>query len=289
MIRYGTCSWKYDSWKGIVYPDKEKFNHLEEYSKHFNTVEIDQWFWSLFSLKKVTLPDKNVVKSYAESVPADFKFTIKIPNSITLTHFYNKDKTQPLVANPYFLNRELFDAFLDTLTSMYEKIGVLMFQFEYLNKLKMSGVKEFIKRFEEFLASINKSFIYGIEIRNPNYITSDYFSFLERNGIAMVFLQGYYMPPIWEVYEKMKSYLNATTVIRLHGPDRSGIEEKAKGNWSAIIEPKDAELRKAVHMINEINDKGVDLFVNVNNHYEGSAPLTIERVRGGFSGVSDKK
>lgn len=278
MIRYGTCSWKYDSWKGIVYPDKENFNHLEEYSKHFNTVEIDQWFWSLFSLKKTILPDKNVVKAYAESVPGDFKFTIKIPNSITLTHFYNKDKTQPLVANPYFLNPDLFNAFLDTLTPMIEKIGVLMFQFEYLNKLKMSNVKEFIKRFEEFLASINRSFIYGIEIRNPNYLTNDYFSFLERNGLTMIFLQGYYMPPIWEVYEKMKSYIKTTTVIRLHGPDRSGIEEKAKGNWSTIIEPKENELTKVIKMINNINEKGVDLFVNVNNHYEGSAPLTIGRV-----------
>ena len=52
MLRIGTCSWKYDSWKGIVYPDKEEINFLEEYSKHFNTVEVDQWFWSLFEPKK---------------------------------------------------------------------------------------------------------------------------------------------------------------------------------------------------------------------------------------------
>jgi uncharacterized protein YecE (DUF72 family) len=58
----GTCSWKYDSWKGIVYPEFGDFNYLEEYSKKYNTVEIDQWFWSLFPNNKVTLPKKNVVR-----------------------------------------------------------------------------------------------------------------------------------------------------------------------------------------------------------------------------------
>ena len=42
MLHIGTCSWKYDFWKGIIYPDKEKFNFLGEYSKHYNTVEVDQ-------------------------------------------------------------------------------------------------------------------------------------------------------------------------------------------------------------------------------------------------------
>lgn len=54
-LRFGTCSWKYDSWKGIVYPEFGDFNYLEEYSKMFNTVEIDQWFWSL-SNNRVKLP-----------------------------------------------------------------------------------------------------------------------------------------------------------------------------------------------------------------------------------------
>ena len=43
MLRIGTCSWKYESWKGIVYPEFGDFNFLEEYSKTFNTVEVDQW------------------------------------------------------------------------------------------------------------------------------------------------------------------------------------------------------------------------------------------------------
>ena len=46
-IHVGTCSWKYDSLKGIIYPEFGEINYLEEYAKHYKTVEVDQWFWSL--------------------------------------------------------------------------------------------------------------------------------------------------------------------------------------------------------------------------------------------------
>ena len=53
-IRIGTCSWKYDSWRGLVYRDQAKKNYLQEYSELYDTVEIDQWFWSLFGTGKVS-------------------------------------------------------------------------------------------------------------------------------------------------------------------------------------------------------------------------------------------
>ena len=278
MIRIGTCSWKYDSWKSIVYPDKEKFNYLQEYAKHFNTVEVDQWFWSLFESKKPALPKDNDVKSYTESVPDNFRFTIKIPNSITLTHFYNKSKTEELKPNPYFLNKDLFEKFFETLKPMKKKLGVLMFQFEYLNKQKLSGLTEFIDRFEGFIEGIDKKYVYGIELRNPNYLKEPFFEFLERNKLATVFLLGYYMPPIWQVFDEYKDKIKSTAVIRLHGPDRSGIEKKTGSIWNQIVEPKDDELDKVAEIIHYLKNKKVDTYVNVNNHFEGSAPLTIQKI-----------
>jgi uncharacterized protein YecE (DUF72 family) len=278
MIRIGTCSWKYDSWKSIVYPDKDKFNYLEEYSKHFNTVEIDQWFWALFEPRKVLLPKDSDVKSYSESVPDEFRFSIKIPNAITLTHFYNKNKTEELKPNPFFLKPDLFEKFLETIKPMKKSIGVMMFQFEYLNKQKISGLTEFLDKLETFIETIDKKYVYAVEIRNPNFLKKPFFEFLERNKLAMVFLQGYYMPPIWEVFNEYKDYIKSTAVIRLHGPDRSGIEKKTGSIWNQIVEPKDEELDKAAEIIYYLKNKNVDTYVNVNNHYEGSAPLTINKI-----------
>jgi uncharacterized protein YecE (DUF72 family) len=135
----GTCSWKYDSWQGLIYPEKKPFNYLEEYSKHYNCVEVDQWFWSLFSGDKIVLPKPEVVQEYADSVPDDFTFSVKAPNSLTLTHHYKKKKTDILTANPHFLSTELMLSFLKLVEPLHNNLGPLIFQFEYLNKVKMPG------------------------------------------------------------------------------------------------------------------------------------------------------
>jgi len=280
MLRFGTCSWKYDSWKGIVYTDSISKNYLKEYSQKFDTVEIDQWFWSLFPPSKVLLPQKKVVEEYKKSVPPDFLFTIKVPNSITLTHFYKNSKDDQLIPNPYFLSIEIFNEFLSAINPIKNQIGCLIFQFEYLNKQKMSSLSQFQAKFTEFHRQLEKNIpAIGIEIRNPNYLNESYFKFLSELKLAPVFLDGYYMPLATEIYSKFKKFINNLTVIRLHGPDRKSIEKMANENWNQIYLSRDIEIKSIVEMINELQNKEVDLFVNVNNHFEGSAPLTIEKIK----------
>lgn len=279
QIYFATCSWKYDSWKGIIYPDEKKFNWLEEYAKHFKSVEIDQWFWSLFDEKKIGMPKKDDVINYSNSVPEDFKFTIKMPNSITLTHFYKKKKADPLIANPHFFSPKLMEDFLEIIEPMKNKIGALMFQFEYLNREKMSSQTEFLDRLENFLTNIERSLPLAIEIRNPNYLNKNYFEFIDREKLSHVFLHGYYMPSAFEIYSKFNMFVQRFSVLRLHGPDRSGIEELTDNTWDKIVQPKDEELNKIVEMILSLKRKEVDIFINVNNHYEGSAPLTIAKLK----------
>ncbi len=280
MIRFGTCSWKYDSWRGILYSDEVNINYLKEYSSHYSTVEIDQWFWSLYAPDKVVLPNTKTVEDYKNSVPKDFFFTIKVPNSITLTHFYNRDKKEPLIVNPYFLSINIFEDFLETLKPIKENIGCLILQFEYLNKQKMNSFSAFQEKIYEFRSSLpNDIPPIGIEIRNPNYLIQQYFEFLQDLKFINVFLEGYYMPPAAGVYEHFKNYIQDMSIIRLHGPDRKGIEKIAIDDWNKIYIDREKEINLIVEMIKDLNNKKVDLFVNVNNHFEGSAPLTIERIK----------
>jgi uncharacterized protein YecE (DUF72 family) len=279
MIRYGTCSWKYDSWQGIIYSANARNNYLAEYSQKLSSVEIDQWFWSLFGPGKTALPSPATVKEYAESVPDNFRFTIKVPNTLTLTHYYRKSKTDPLEENPHFLSNDFFKKFADLLEPLHDKIALLMFQFEYLNKQKMESQGLFLNRFSRFLAANNQSLPIGLEIRNPNYLNRPYFDFLQRNGLSHVFCQGYYMPPVWQSAEKYLEMLQSPVVIRLMGPDRSDIEEVSKGNWNKLYEPKDDELAKITEVIRKMKARNLDIYINVNNHYEGSAPLTIDKVK----------
>ncbi len=139
--------------KELFIPRSNSKNYLNEYSRKFDTVEIDQWFWSLFPPSKVVLPQKKVVEGYKKSVSADFLFTIKVPNSITLTHFYKDSKEDQLKPNPFFLSTELFNEFLNSIEPIRNQVGCLMFQFEYLNKQKMNSLSEFQTKFSELYKS----------------------------------------------------------------------------------------------------------------------------------------
>jgi len=139
-LRLGTCSWKYDSWKGLVYDVDKTYqagDYLTDYARYFGSVEVDQWFWSLFP-GGVRLPNPATVQQYTESVPEDFRFTVKVPNAVTLTHYYAKQpKGSASYANkpnPHFLDVEVFEEFLEFLQPMKEQLGPIMFQFEYVRQ-----------------------------------------------------------------------------------------------------------------------------------------------------------
>jgi uncharacterized protein YecE (DUF72 family) len=134
-LRVGTCSWKYDSWKGLYYEEAKKYRpdeYLSDYAKHLNSVEVDQWFWSLFP-NSLRLPEARAVKAYAESVPDDFIFTVKAPNSLTLTHFYAKQPKHYADfagnTNIHFLDNDLLYRFLERLSPMGKKLGPISIAF----------------------------------------------------------------------------------------------------------------------------------------------------------------
>ncbi len=272
-LHIGTCSWKYDSWEGLVYSKKKPANYLQEYSQHYNTVEVDQWFWSLFGEDKVVLPKPSVVKEYVASVPQNFIFCVKVPNSITLTHYYKKR-----IANKHFLSVDLMNRFLDSIESLHENLGPLVFQFEYLNKQKMSGASEFMDRFGVFIEQLPADLTYCIELRNPSWLEKRYFDFLIEKKLHHVFLQGYYMPSIFDLYRKHQEQIIDATVIRLHGPDRKGIEKQTGKDWSQIVAPKMADIENLAKMVADLQSRNVKAYIYVNNHFEGSAPRTITKI-----------
>ena len=283
FLRIGTCSWKFDSWKGLYYEAGKSYrseDYLPDYAKYLNSVEIDQWFCSLFPGTQ-RLPELSVVKTYADSVPDDFVFTIKVPNSVTLTHFYKKQSRQNQAyagqPNEHFLDIELFEKFLEKLTLMGKKLGPLMFQFEYLNKKKMASKEEFFDKFGRFISKAPKGYAYAVETRNPNYLSPEFFNFLKEFNLGFVFLDGYYMPPLGEVFARFDPATSDFAIIRLHGGDRMEIEETTGKVWNKVAVPKPKGLESASRIVRANRQRGMRTFVNVNNHYEGSAPLTIDR------------
>lgn len=284
LVRIGTCSWKYESWTGLLYPEGQRLSpddYLVHYARRLKTVEVDQWFWSLFP-SGVRLPDPRTVTAYAAEVPDDFEFTIKAPNSLTLTHYYQRQSAQYREfagrENEHFLSVDLGLRFLDSLAPLGSKVGPVMFQFEYLNKKKMPSKSPFLQKLHDFFTHLPPTYRYAIECRNPAYLDAEYFAFLREHRLGFVFLDGYYMPPMSAVFPKFDIVTSDHVIIRLHGPDRGKIEAETGSNWDRRIDPHEDRLQAVVGLLDHTISRGVRTYVNVNNHYEGSAPRTIDRL-----------
>jgi len=275
-LHIGTCSWKYPSWQGLVYSSRDPENYLREYAEKYSTVEVDQWFWSL-GKSGAALPKRETVAEYDMATPADFRFTIKCPNAITLTHQYGR-KGEPLQANPRFLDEEFFNSFLESVTALVPKTGLFIFQFEYLNRDKMAAREAFMDQLENFLDRLPADLPYAVEIRNPKWIDARWFELLRKHAVAPVLLQGYWMDDVAKTIDTHESRLGGTLCIRLHGEDREGMEERTGSDWSRIVRPKDHELAAIMGSVHRLLASDRKVFLNVNNHYEGSAPLTIGKL-----------
>ncbi len=278
-LHFATCSWKYPSWADIVYSAPKGINYLAEYARKFDSVEIDQWFWSLFSADRIQLPKAADVQAYREAVPDTFRFTIKAPNSITQPQIHGTGKTA--AQNPHFLSLSLMDQFLELIRPLHQVTGAVFLQFEYLNKQKMASQNQFQELVTAFSAKLPRHLALGLETRNGNWLNEAFFTFLQKQNLRPVLLQGYWMPPVTQVYEKWRTLITShpLVIIRLMGSDRQGIEQESGGEWNKIIWSKADELPALAEMIRDLLSAGVEVYVNVNNHYEGCAPLTIDQLR----------
>jgi uncharacterized protein YecE (DUF72 family) len=72
VIRVGTSGWSYPSWRPGFYPDGLQPNEfLAFYAERFDTVELNATGYRL--------PSEDQFRRWAESVPAGFRFAVKLP------------------------------------------------------------------------------------------------------------------------------------------------------------------------------------------------------------------
>lgn len=267
-LKIGTCSWNYDSWVGLVYdqPESRSVDYLAQYAKRYRMVEVDSWFYKVPTIREV--------EEYAAAVDSGFSFVVKAPQDISLTH-----KRGGMEPNPAFLSPELFGHFLERLEPIKTQVGAIILEFEYLNRQKMVGQQAFIDRLRGFLDIVPRDIPIALEPRNGQYLDARWFSFLAEAKVSHVFSEKLYMPPVAKLYGRYATLLGDRVVIRLLGGDRKAIEEASGGRWDRIIEPK-PELPRIAAMVSELAASGREVYVDVNNHYEGSAPESIERLKG---------
>lgn len=289
-IFIGTSSWKYPGWRGQLYDEscyvwrgrfaESRFERLclAEYAEVFKTVCVDAAYYKF--------PSQPHLEGLTAQVPADFLFTFKVTDEITIKRFANLPRfgVRAGRVNESFLNADLFaTAFLGPCGPFQEHIGLLMFEFSHFSAGDFPRGRDFVAALDRFLGQLPKGWRYGVEIRNRNFLHADYFAMLARHGVAHLYNSWADMPPLGEQLDLPGSrttpaFCGARLLLK---PGRR-YEEAVKlfSPYREIKEPY-VEGRAAVaRLIKQAVAGGVatKTFIYVNNRFEGNAPGTITAV-----------
>lgn len=158
LLRVATAGWSIPARYKDLFTDEG--SHLQRYAERLNAVEINSSFYRHHKL--------NTYRRWAESVPAHFRFAVKIPK--TLTH--NGELT-PLP--------EVLDQFIAEINGLGEKLGVLLVQLPPSLAFNASITKHF---FREIHKRIDVPI--ACEPRHPSWGSEEVNDLLSECDVARV-------------------------------------------------------------------------------------------------------
>jgi uncharacterized protein YecE (DUF72 family) len=282
VLRFGTSSWTYPGWTGLVY-EKEypktgsSAAMLEEYARFplFRTVGIDSTFYAP--------PSASMLESYARALPSGFRCVSKVWDRITV-HTFSKARYKATGGerNPDFLNAALFmsDVLEPCQAHFAGHLGPFVFEFQTIARsAKLTG-QAFADLLDGFFSKLPRDVPYAVELRNQEYLAPPYFAVLREHNVAHVFNSWTRMPPVGEQLEIPGAFSAPFTVARiLLRPGRTYSDAVDAFAPYDRIQDRNPELRQDVaKLIRQAAALRIPAYILVNNRAEGSAPLTIAAI-----------
>lgn len=281
-VYFGTSSWKYPGWKGLVYTKgyktEKEFNEkcLEEYAEHYPAVGVDHTFYAW--------PTPKGMQKYVDQTPPYFRFGLKVTERITILRYpklprYGKEAGNN---NPEFLSPKAFvEQFLTPLEPFKDRLAPLMLEFAHFYPGMIESGTEFVRLLDQFFDEVSQSgFRFAVEIRNSHWLKPAYFQMLQKHNVSHVFNSWTKMPTIEEQLELTKEVHFPSYIARVLL--RQGVQyEKAVEAYSPydkIQDPQPALRRGSAHLVRRALQLGVPAYVFVNNRAEGCAPKTIDGI-----------
>jgi uncharacterized protein YecE (DUF72 family) len=286
-IFIGTSSWKYEGWLEQIYSrqryltrgrfSQKRFNDecLSEYAETFPIVCGDFSFYQF--------PSESYWTKLFGSAPSTLQFAFKAPEDVTVKQFPRHPRYGPRAGddNSSFLDAALFQsAFLDLLTPYRPRVAMLILEFGSFAKQCYPDVGAFLEELGPFLAALPPDFRYAVEIRNPEFLSPEYFACLRSHRVAHVFNAWTRMPEIDVQMHLGDAYTADFSVARaLLRRARAYEEAVAKFAPYARVQEQNPEARQALRLlIARARQRHEPSYIFVNNRLEGNAPETIEAI-----------
>jgi uncharacterized protein YecE (DUF72 family) len=154
----GTSGYSYKAWLGNFYPERLAAKEmLRYYASRLPAVEINNTFYRL--------PKESVLLSWAEQVPAEFRFVLKAPQKIT-----HVKRLKDASAEVEYLFR--------VGTALGSTAGAVLFQLPpYLRKN--------MEVFQKFLSILPRDRPVAFEFRHPSWFDDEVFTCLREHNCSL--------------------------------------------------------------------------------------------------------
>jgi len=230
-VLLGTCGWSYAEWEGILYPQKQ--GKLKQYASIFPTAEIDSTFYRF--------PEAGMVLGWARQTPPDFKFSAKLPQ--TITHKKALDVARGIVTD--------VNQFLETMKPLTDAGKLVCVLVQLPPFLRFNA-----ERFESFLSILPERPSFAVEFRHSSWLNSEPLKLLEKYRVAYTIVDEPLLPPEVHVTSDL-------AYVRWHGRgDRPWFNYKYS----------EEQLTEWVPKVREAAGRAGKVLGYFNNHFHGYAP-----------------
>jgi uncharacterized protein YecE (DUF72 family) len=247
-LRIGTMGWSYDFWTGRFYVSGiNRSEYLSEYSKHFNSVEVNSTFYRI--------PSKTTVSRWHSQTPEDFVFSVKLPKAVTHSEglAYSEEK---------------LETFLRNISILGNKLGPLLIQFP--PKFKVDEYEAL----KDFLYLLPDKYRFTVEFRHKGWFEDKVFKVLTESGVALVLTDGL---SIHEIETTTSDFI----YIRWEG-DR----KKVKGDLGRIEVDKSEKIAEWALRITKFLDDSLDVYGYFSKFYSGNPPTDVEQLLENISQIN---
>ena len=277
-VRFGTSSWSFPGWKGLVWPRRTTTavlarEGLVEYAKHplLATVGIDRGFYA-------PIPGADLAR-YSEQLPPGFPCCAKAPEAVMAAVRTNPRGEPERRGNSDFLNAERFvDEMVGPFLEVFrDHTGPFVLQMPPVPRELAPTPSAFAERHDQFLSALPKSARYAVELRDPELVTADYVRVLSARGAAHVYNYVTAMPMPEEQEKAVPLETAPFAVVRLLLAPGTRYNDRREefSPFDKLVAPDSEMRRQVVSLARRGASLGRDVFVLVNNKAEGCSPLTI--------------
>lgn len=237
-IHVGTMGWSYNFWAGNFYPEGTKSHeYLREYSKRFDTVEIDNTFYRI--------PSQTSLEKWNTQTPAGFIFSAKFPQIITHRKMLKDCENE-------------VELFLERLSTLQNKLGPLLLQFP------PTFGPEKNSRLTDFLSRLPKKYKYAVEVRNKEMLNENLYSVLRKNNVALT------LTPILPVPET-EQVTTDFAYIRWEGDRRV-----VNGTLGKVEADRTDDIHGWAKSITGLLERATQVFGYFSKYYSGHPPTDVK-------------